>query len=50
MALVDALAAAAQVGDIVQVALGIAVVRHNLEDMQLSICVDMAFCQQKQRM
>ena len=42
MALVDALAAAAQVGDIVQVALGIAVVRHNLEDMQLSICVDVA--------
>ena len=40
MALVDALAAVTQVGGIVQVALGVVVVRHDLEDMQLSICVD----------
>ena len=51
MALVDALAAAAQVGGIVRVALGVAVVRgHDLEYMQLSICVDVARRQQKQRM
>ena len=43
MALADALAAAAEVGGIVQVALCVVVVRgHDLEDMQLSICVDVA--------
>ena len=43
MALVDALAAAAQVGAIVRVALGVVVVRgHDLEYMQLGICVDVA--------
>ena len=51
MALVDAFAAAAQVGGIVQVALGVVVVRgHDLEYMQLGICVDVARRQQKQRM
>ena len=52
MALVDALAAAAQVGAIVRVALGVVVVRgHDLEYMQLSICVDAARRrQQKWRM
>ena len=51
MALVDALAAAAQVGAIVRVALGVVVVRgHDLENMQLSICVDAARqFQQKRR-
>ena len=50
MALVDALAAAAQVGGIVRVALGVAVVRgHDLEYMQLSICVDVARRRQQKR-